>query len=372
MTERFMNKHLLLISIITLLSVSCFVWGATALEVRSAHPYTGAIVVDAASGKVLFEDDADRRGYPASVVKLMVLFVVLDAVESRHLTLDEPVTVTAEAARIGGSQVYLKENEMFTVDELLYALIVQSANDAATALAIHFAGSKQAFVGLMNQRAKEIGMRNTVFHSVHGLPPGRGQLPDVSTARDIARLCRELVKRPDVLKYTSTRERVLRQDAPEPFIMRSHNNLLKSMTGCDGLKTGFFNAGGFSIAATASKNDQRAIAVVLGSVDRKVRDAKAREILSEGLMKLVMNARPSKPAASAAPQNASVQGTTSQQQVQSQAPAKAAKSDATSDVVQIKKSTVKTIGLGVGGLLVLGFVLVAIKKRNRNNDLYAR
>lgn len=368
-----MNKHLPLFSTIVMILLSCVVSNAAALEVLASHPYAGAIVVDAASGKVLFEDDADRRGYPASVVKLMVLDVILEAVESRRLTLDEPVTVTAEAAKIGGSQVYLKENEVMTVEDLLYALIVQSANDAATALAIHFAGSKPAFVGLMNQRAKEIGMKNTVFHSVHGLPPGRGQLPDVSTARDIAKLCRELVKKPNVLRYTSTKERVLRPDAPEPFVMRSHNNLLKSMTGCDGLKTGYFSAGGFSIAATASKNDQRAIAVVLGSVDRKVRDAKAKEILSEGLMKLVMNAPPpGAPSATRSQQKAAAQDNTSQPTTRAQDPAPARKTGSGDDVVQIKKSTVKTIGAGVGGLLVLGFVLVAIKRRNRNNDLYAR
>ena len=127
--------------------------------------------------------------------------------------------MTAEASKIGGSQVYLKENEVFPVDELLYALIVQSANDAATALAIHYAGSKEAFVRLMNKRAQEIGMKDTVFHSVHGLPPGKGQLPDVSTPRDIAKLCRELLKKPDALKYTSTKERAFRADAAEPFIM---------------------------------------------------------------------------------------------------------------------------------------------------------
>ena len=166
------KKHLLPIALSMFVLVFLTLSAAVAVEIKCRTPYLGAIVVDAATGKVLFEDNADAKGYPASVTKLMVLLVILDAVDSRHLTLDEPVTVTAESAKIGGSQVYLKEGEVFSVDELLYALIVQSANDAATALAIHYAGSKDAFVGLMNRRAREIGMTSTVFHSVHGLPPG--------------------------------------------------------------------------------------------------------------------------------------------------------------------------------------------------------
>ncbi|HEY5119697.1 MAG TPA: D-alanyl-D-alanine carboxypeptidase family protein [Anaerolineales bacterium] len=287
-----MKKHLSLISTLILLLLLCTVTNTAALGIISKSPYSGAIVIDAATGKVLFEDNADTRGYPASITKLMVLLVILDAVEAHHLTLGEPVRVTAKASKIGGSQVYLKENEVFSVDELLYALIIQSANDAATALAIHYAGSKEAFVDLMNKRAQEIGMKDTVFRSVHGLPPSRGQLPDISTPRDIAKLCRELLKKPGALKYTSTKQRLLRADTAEPFMMMSHNRLLKNTEGCDGLKTGYFRAAGYSIAATASKKDQRVIAVVFGAVNRRVRDANAKKMLTKGLTELSMNASP--------------------------------------------------------------------------------
>jgi len=280
------------ISTFVLLSLICAFSSATALETLSRSPYLGAIVVDAATGKVLFEDNANAKAYPASVTKLMVLLIILEAVDSNHLSLDEPVLVTAAAARIGGSQVYLKENEVFPVDEMLYALVVRSANDVAVALAIHYAGSKEAFVELMNKRAQKVGMRNTVFQSVHGLPPGRGQQPDVSTASDIAKLCRVLVEKPLTLKYTSTRKRLFRTDADEPFVMINHNELLKTVDGCDGLKTGFFYAAGFSIAATATKNDQRAIAVVLGAESQRVRNAKAKQILTDGLSKLITNVPP--------------------------------------------------------------------------------
>ena len=281
-----------LTSTLVLALLLCVVSHATALEVMSDNPYVGAIVVDAATGDVLFEDNADATGYPASVIKLMVLLVILEAVESDSLSLDEPVTVTAAASKMGGSQVYLKEHEVFSVDELLYALVVKSANDVAVALAIHYAGSKEAFVQLMNERACEIGMDDTVFHSVHGLPPGRGQLPDISTARDIAKLCRVLLKKPRVLQYTSTRRRLFRTDADEPFIMDNHNPLLKSMDGCDGLKTGFFYAAGFSIAATATKNDKRAVAVVIGAESQRVRDRRAKEMLAEGLVELISRTPP--------------------------------------------------------------------------------
>ncbi len=140
-------------------------------------PYLGAIVLDAASGRVLFEDRADAKGYPASVLKLMDLLICLEKIERGQLSLQDQVTVSAKASHTGGSRVWLAEKESFTVDEMLYALMVQSANDVAVALAEKLAGSTEGFVELMNKRAKELGMAGTVFHSVHGLPPGAGQQP---------------------------------------------------------------------------------------------------------------------------------------------------------------------------------------------------
>jgi len=252
-------------------------------------PYIGAIVVDAADGRVLFEDNADAPAQPASVIKLMNLLIILEKVKAGALPLDEQVKVTAESAKMGGSQVYLKEGETFTVDELLYALVVQSANDAAAALAIHVAGSRQAFVDLMNQKAKATGMSGTAFHSVHGLPPGKGQLPDVMTARDVSRLCLELAKHPEAFAYTSTQKKPFRQGA-KPFIMETHNHLLKSFEGCDGFKTGFYRKAGYSSAVTALRNGRRIIAVVLGTylakgdlrASRNLRDTKAAELLAKG------------------------------------------------------------------------------------------
>lgn len=258
---------------------SALVASAPALEKISHNPYVGAIVIDADSGQVLFEDGADARAYPASVTKLMTFGVVMDRVMAGQLTLESRVTVSAEAARTGGSQVYLKQGEVFTVDELLVALIVSSANDAAVALAIHVAGSREAFVALMNDKARALGMTSTRFTSPHGLPPSRGQEPDVSTARDLALLSRSLIHTDRVLAYSSIKVRMLREKSAQPFEMRSHNHLLGKFAGCDGLKTGYFSAAGFSLSATAERNGRRLIAVVLGSETSKMRDFKVMELM---------------------------------------------------------------------------------------------
>jgi serine-type D-Ala-D-Ala carboxypeptidase (penicillin-binding protein 5/6) len=263
--------------------------------------FVGAIVVDASTGRTLFEDQADARGYPASVIKLMDLLIILERIESGTVKLTDPVTITAESSQIGGSQVYLKEKEVFTVDELLYAMTIQSANDAATALAIHVAGSKGAFVNLTNQRAQALGMKSTVIHSVHGLPPGKGQEHNVSSARDLAVLSVALLKHPDVLRYTSVRERPFRLSAKEPFIMRTHNHLLGHFDGCDGLKTGYYTEAGYTIAATAQRNGARVVAVVMGCATRPARDAKTQELLTQGFVTLSTALPPATYAAPATP-----------------------------------------------------------------------
>ena len=254
-------------------------------------PYVSALVVDADSGEVLFEEHAETVVYPASVLKIMDMLVIFDQLEQGKVRLDQMVQVTKEAAQMGGSQVYLDPSEQFSVEDLLYALAVQSANDAAVALAIHVAGSTEGFVALMNKKAEELGMKDSKFYSVHGLPPSKGQKPDQTTARDLALLGRELARRPAIFEYTNTRERPFRDGK---FIMRNHNHLLGMVNGCDGFKTGYFQAAGFSIVATAQRDGVRLIAIVMGSKDRKVRDAKTSELLAKGFAQL-----PPKPVAAA-------------------------------------------------------------------------
>lgn len=275
-------KRISLLSFIAILCAmsSTSTWAARAkVDDMAKDPYVSALVVDADSGKVLFEDHAATVVYPASVLKLMDLLVILEQIEQGRVKLDEMVQITKEAAQMGGSQVYLDPKEQFPVKDLIYALAVQSANDAAVALATHVAGSVEGFVALMNKRAEELGMKDTHFYSVHGLPPSMGQKADQTTARDLSLLGLALAERPEIFEYTGTKERPMREGK---FVMRNHNHLLGRVNGCDGFKTGYFQAAGFSIVATAKRGGVRIIAIVMGSKDRKVRDAKAEELLAKG------------------------------------------------------------------------------------------
>jgi D-alanyl-D-alanine carboxypeptidase (penicillin-binding protein 5/6) len=282
--------------------------GRAAIPDRARAPYLGAIVVNAETGETVFEENADAECYPASIVKLMDLLLIQEKIDRKELGLNDPVRVTAEACGLGGSQVFLAENESFPVEELLYALMVTSANDAAVALALHTAGSTEGFVQMMQQKADALGMKSTRFHSVHGLPPEKGQKPDVSTPRDLVLLARELLKHPAILKYTSTQSRGFRDGK---FGMANHNKLLGTFNGCDGLKTGYFKLGGYSLVATAERGGNRFIAVVAGSKEKKVRDARAKGLLSRAFAKVTPKPAPTvtpapavTPAAPAAPASA--------------------------------------------------------------------
>lgn len=272
---------------LVLAGVACGAVGAPI----SRDPYVGAIAVDARTGAVLFEDNADRPAYPASMLKLMDMFILLDRIQQGSLRLDETVRVTKEAAAMGGSQVWLGPRESFSVEDLMYALMIQSANDAAVALAIHVAGSKEAWVADMNAKARQLGLsRVTHFQSPHGLPPGKGQRPDITTPRDFAKLCQALLAaHPEVLKYTSQTVRMFRENTAKPLEMRNHNPLLGGFRGgipeCDGLKTGYFGDAGYSVALTGAKDGARAIVVMMGCADKKVRDAKGAELLRMALAK---------------------------------------------------------------------------------------
>ena len=235
---------------------------ALAAKSRPARPaaesgptYKGAIIMDAASGNVLFEDHDGETSPPASMTKLMTFAVIHDKLQSGALTLQTPVTVTAADSKIGGTQVWLKENEVFPVEELLYAMMIQSANDAAYALARTAAGAVPAFVDLMNAKARELGMTHTTFRTPHGLPPSNRNIAegDLTTPRDFALLCRHLLLKTDVVKYTSVKRR--------PFgppirgtTMDNHDHLLGHVQGVDGLKTGFTNGAGFCLSATAQRS----------------------------------------------------------------------------------------------------------------------
>ncbi|MCC6415338.1 MAG: D-alanyl-D-alanine carboxypeptidase, partial [Opitutaceae bacterium] len=254
-------------------------------SLRADAAYKGAIVTDAATGQVLMEDNADMVSPPASITKLMTFLIVHDRLASGAITLQTPVPVGAASSKIGGTQVWLKQGESFPVEERLYALMSQSANDCAPALALTVAGAADAFVELMNQRAASLGMTHTTFRSPHGLPPANRKTADgdLTTPRDLAILSRYLIQHTNILDYTSVQERAFRQGSTEGRIeMRNHNHLLGNVAGVDGLKTGFTRGAGFCLAATAQRNGRRIIAVIMGSPAAKTRDLKMAELIQRG------------------------------------------------------------------------------------------
>lgn len=250
--------------------------------------YKGAIVMDAATGAILHEENADAVSPPASVAKLMTFLIVHDALAAGKIQLSTPITATVADQSMGGTQVNLAAGETFPVEELLYALMIESANDAAHSF-VQIAGGREAFVARMNARAQALGMKNTVFRTPHGLPAAsrKDSDGDLTSPRDLALLARELVSHTDVLRYSSVRVRPFGAGVrPVPLGMRNHNKLLGSVEGCDGLKTGYTKTAGFCLVATAQRGAKRVIVVVMGSPDAKTRDAHVKKLIEEGFAKI--------------------------------------------------------------------------------------
>ena len=252
---------------------------------RAVGPATPAwITIDATTGDVLASQEPDRPGAPASMTKMMLALLVMEAMRDGQLKLTDPVRTSALASKMGGSQVYLKQGEVFPVEDMMAALLIGSANDAAVALAERLAGTVQGAVRRMNERAAELKLTSTHFASVHGLPPGPGQEGDVTTPRDLARLSRELVKFPEILRWTSTPEAPFRQGT---FILQNSNHLIGRFPGADGLKTGHFHEAGYNVAATATRGTLRLITVVMGAPSNRGRFEEAARLLEEGFSRYI-------------------------------------------------------------------------------------
>ena len=244
-----------------------------------AEIYRASILVEADSGTVLFEKNPHLKAPPASMTKMMLILLVAERVRDGSLHWDDPITTSAWASKIGGSQVYLKQGEVFPLSEMMQAIVIHSANDASVAVAEAVAGSSEAFVVLMNERAKQLGMNDTTYRSVHGLPPGKGQQPDISSAQDLATVARELVKYPDVMKWAGTKEAPFRQGA---MTLTNTNRLVRETNWVDGLKTGYYREAGFNVTATAQRDGMRLIAVILGAPQKHDCFAEAGKLLTKG------------------------------------------------------------------------------------------
>ncbi|HLH77875.1 MAG TPA: D-alanyl-D-alanine carboxypeptidase family protein, partial [Candidatus Binataceae bacterium] len=245
------------------------------------QPYVAACVMEPISGQVIYDLNMHKPWPPASMTKMMLMLIVAEKLHDGSLKLDDQVTASALATRMGGSQVYLKEGETFSLDDMMKAVVVHSANDAAVAVAEYVAGSTAAFVVMMNRRAAQLGMHDTHYYSVHGLPPGRGQQPDITSAYDSALLARQLIKYPDVLRWSAIDTAGFRHGS---FQLRNTNHLIRTYAGCDGLKTGFYDRAGFNVTATAKRNGLRLIAVVLGSPRKSENFEAAATLLSQGFL----------------------------------------------------------------------------------------
>ena len=242
-------------------------------------PYVAAVLMEAETGKVLFEQDVHKQWPPASITKMMLMLIVLEKVKQSAISLSDPVEVSAQASKIGGSQVYLKQGETFTLEEMMKAIVIHSANDASEAVAERIGGSVEGFVDMMNQRAKELGLKDTRYVNVHGLPSERGESSDVTSAYDIAVLARELVKYPEILKWASIPKDEFRGGK---FVLENTNHLIGKFSGADGLKTGSYHEAGFNLAATAQRDGLRLISVTLGSPSNKIRFREGARLLSMG------------------------------------------------------------------------------------------
>ncbi len=246
---------------------------------EESAPYKAAILMEPETGSILFEKDAHIPWQPASMVKMMTTLVVLEQIRDGQLGMDEKVSTSRWAARMGGSQVYLKEGEIFTVRELLRAVMIHSANDAATALAEYVAGSSEAFVDFMNDKAEQFGLKETQYNSVHGLPPDPGQEEDRMSAYDLAMLGRELLRFPEAAEWAATSEAPFRDGV---FLLSNPNQLLRQYRGADGIKTGYHSQAGYCITASAQRGDLRLIAVVLGTEQRAQCFLSATRLLNRG------------------------------------------------------------------------------------------
>jgi len=262
--------------------------GAQARRVRAAvqkivednqPAYSSAILMEAKTGQILFEQDIHKPWPPASLTKMMLMLLVMEKVNQGSLKLDDPIEVSARASKIGGSQVYLKQGERFTLEEMMKAIVIHSANDASEAVAEKLAGDADAFVVMMNQRAQELGLKDTKYFNAHGLPPDKTQQPDVTSAYDIALLARELVKYPDILRWASTAKDSFRDGK---FVLENTNHLIGHFPGADGLKTGSYHEAGFNLAATAQRDGMRLISVTMGSPTNKIRFREGARLLTMG------------------------------------------------------------------------------------------
>lgn len=270
-------KQRILSVLLALALMICVLPAAKAEGVEIAAP--SAILMDAATGTILYEKNAHERLAPASVTKVMTLLLVMEALDSGRITWDDMVTASETAAGKGGSQVYLEVGEQMSMDEMLKSVVVSSANDCATALAEHVAGSEAAFVERMNARAAELGLEDTHFVNCTGLDDEPNAAEHLTSAYDIAVMSRELLKHDEIRKYTTIWMDTVRDGQ---FGLSNTNKLVRFYQGTTGLKTGYTKAAGHCLSASAQRDGIEMIAVVLHCESSSDRFQSAKALLDYG------------------------------------------------------------------------------------------
>ena len=244
-------------------------------ELDLAKDAKAAILLERDTGQILFEKNAHEKLPPASMTKVMTLLLIMEAIDDGRLKLDEQVTVSERASSMGGSQVFLEAGEQMSVEDLIKAIAIASANDASVALAEQIAGSEEAFVKMMNDKVKELKLENTIFQNSSGLPAK----DHYSTAYDMAVIAKELLKYENVLEYTSIYEDYLRKGEENEFWLVNTNKLVRFYDYVDGLKTGYTSEAKFCLTATAEKDDMRVVTVVMGADTAKNRNAMTMNLI---------------------------------------------------------------------------------------------
>ncbi|MED4965312.1 D-alanyl-D-alanine carboxypeptidase family protein [Heyndrickxia coagulans] len=234
-----------------------------------------AILIEQATGEVLYSKNSHEELPPASMTKIMTMLLIMEALDKGEIKMDEKVRTSEYAASMGGSQIFLEPGEEMTVKQMLKGIAIGSANDAAVAMAERIGGSEEAFVDKMNERAKALGLKNTHFENVTGLPV-KGHY---SSAYDMAVMAKQLLKHHGITNFTGKYEDYLREGSDKKFWLVNTNKLVRHYPGVDGLKTGFTNEAKFCLTATAKKNGMRVIAVVFGAPSTKVRNAQVSKML---------------------------------------------------------------------------------------------
>lgn len=238
------------------------------------------ILIEASTGEILYEKNKDERVAVASLTKMMVQTLVLEKIEDGSIKWDDVVETSSNASGMGGTQIWLATGEKMTVSDLFKGMSVVSANDATVALCEYIAQDEKNCVNLMNEKAKELGLKNTVFKNCTGLDE-KGHF---SSAYDLSIIARNLLKHEDILKYSSIYEDYIRKDTPNKYWIVNTNKLLRFYEGTDGLKTGFTDDALYTIAATSKRNNMRLIAIVLGEKESKVRNKETMELLDYGFL----------------------------------------------------------------------------------------